>query len=135
MCCFKDIKKLPTKYDANINSEIITMTSEDYGTQLGWKVSAQIQKILLFTGQCAAHSKNTTFLTNRSILFFPANCISQSQNQVQLQKAFCSKDCCHVRWQATSRSFVYEVGCPVCLHFTAEAWKLITLTTTRNCFT
>jgi hypothetical protein len=60
VCCFKDIKKLPTKYDANTNSANITMTFED----LSWKVGAQTQKILLFTDQCAAHSKNTTFLTD-----------------------------------------------------------------------
>ena len=64
VCCFKDIKKLPKKYDANTNSENITMTIEDYCVQLGWKVGAQFQKTLLFTDQCAAHSKNTTFLTN-----------------------------------------------------------------------
>jgi hypothetical protein len=40
------------------------MTGEDYCIQLGWKVGAQIKKILLFTDQCAAYSKNTTFLTN-----------------------------------------------------------------------
>jgi len=64
MCCFKVIKKLPTKYDANTNSENISMSSEDYCIQLGWKVGAQIKKTLLFTDHCAAHSKNTIFLTN-----------------------------------------------------------------------
>ena len=44
VCCFKDIKKLPKKYDANTNSENITMTIEDYCVQLGWKVGAQIKK-------------------------------------------------------------------------------------------
>jgi hypothetical protein len=64
VCCFKDIEKLPTKYDANTNSANFSMTIEDYCVQLGWKVGAQTQQILLFTDQCAAHSKNTTFLTD-----------------------------------------------------------------------
>jgi hypothetical protein len=40
------------------------MTIEDYCVQLGWKMGAQIKKTLIFTDQCAAHSKNTTILTN-----------------------------------------------------------------------
>lgn len=47
--------------------------------QLGGKVGAQNKKIVLFIDQCAAHSKNTRFLTNIRVLFFPAICISQLQ--------------------------------------------------------
>lgn len=96
--CFKDIKKLRTKYDANSNPEIITITTEDYCKQLGWKVGAKIQEILLFTDHCAAHSKNTTFLTHIRVQCFAVNCIGQP-----IKFSYTK--------QTAARCFMYEAEC------------------------
>jgi hypothetical protein len=62
--CFKNVKRLPTKYEANINFWMTTKVFEYYFTQLDRKLDAKNCKILLFIDQCATHLKNTTFLSN-----------------------------------------------------------------------
>jgi hypothetical protein len=47
-CCFKDVKRLPTKYEANTNSWMTTKIFEGYLTQLGRKLSAKSHKNVVF---------------------------------------------------------------------------------------
>jgi hypothetical protein len=77
--CFKNVKRMPAKCEANTNSWIITKILEDYLTQLDRKLGAKTHKILLFTEQCAAHLKNTTLLSTIRVAFLPLNCTSQLQ--------------------------------------------------------
>jgi hypothetical protein len=82
--CFKNVKRLPTKYEANTNS---CMTTELFKTrvfercltQLDRKLVAKNHRILLFIYHCATHPQNTTFLNNVKVLFLPANCTCQLQ--------------------------------------------------------
>jgi hypothetical protein len=73
--CFKNVMRLPTKYEANINSWMTTKIYEDFLTQLDRKLGAKNPII----DQCAAHPKNTTLLSNIKVAFLPANHTSQLQ--------------------------------------------------------
>jgi hypothetical protein len=75
--CCKNIKKPPTKYDANTNSQIATMKFKDYHMQIGGKAGAQNGKFLPCSDQCAAHSKNT-FLTHTKGFCFSQPTVSAS---------------------------------------------------------
>jgi hypothetical protein len=70
---FKDVRRLPTKYEANTDSWMTTKISEDYLTQLDRKLDAENCEILLFIDQCVAHPKNT-FLSNIKVVFLTAIC-------------------------------------------------------------
>jgi hypothetical protein len=72
--CFKNVKRLPTTYEANMNSWMTTKIFKDYLTQLDRKLGAKNHKILLFIDQCAAYPKNTTSLSNIKVIFLLANC-------------------------------------------------------------
>jgi hypothetical protein len=56
-----------------------TKIFEYYPTWLVRKLGAKNRKILLLIDQCAAHPKNTAFLSNVKVIFLPANCTSQPQ--------------------------------------------------------
>jgi hypothetical protein len=70
---FKNVKRLPTKFEANTNSWVNNKIFEDYIIQLDIKLSAKNCKILLFIDQCAAYLKNTKFLNNNKVVSFAAN--------------------------------------------------------------
>jgi hypothetical protein len=121
--CFKNINRLPTKYEANTNSWMNTNIFDDYLTQLDRKLGANNCKILLFIVHCAAHLKNTTFLSNIKVIFLPANCISQLQPlelgitravKCHYKKAVDLEDCSYDRWGTAPRCFTDAVGCVVC---------------------
>jgi hypothetical protein len=78
-CCFKDIRRLPPKYEPSTNSWMTTKIFEDNLTQLDRKLGAKNRTILLLIDHCTAHLKNTTFLSNSGIVFVPANCTSRLQ--------------------------------------------------------
>jgi hypothetical protein len=75
--CFKNVKRLHAKYEANTNSWMTTKILEDYLTQLDRKLGAKNHKILLFIDHCVAYRNNTIFLRNIKVVFLPDNCISQ----------------------------------------------------------
>jgi hypothetical protein len=71
--------RMRTKYEANINSWMITRILEGLLTQVYRKLGAKSHKILLFIDHFAAHSKNITFLSNIIVAFLAANFTSQLQ--------------------------------------------------------
>jgi hypothetical protein len=75
-CCFKNIKRLPTKYGANTYSWMTIKISEDYLLHLDRKLGAKNHKIFVFVGQCTAHPKNTTFLSSIRSALLSINSIS-----------------------------------------------------------
>jgi hypothetical protein len=75
--CFKNVKKLPTKYHANGKAWMTTdlcLFLHSLDTQMG----EQNRQIILFVDNCAAHPKDTSFLRN-VIVGYPANCTSTLQ--------------------------------------------------------
>jgi hypothetical protein len=77
--CFKDIKKLPSKYHANNKAWTTTHTFSSFLRSLDASMGVQNRNILLFVDNCAAHPKNTSFLRNVKVIQYPANCTSVLQ--------------------------------------------------------
>jgi hypothetical protein len=72
-CCFKNVKRLPTKYEANTDSWMTIKIFEDYLTQLGtenWVLKIAKSRFSLIS--VLPTQKNTTFLSNTK------SCISPS---------------------------------------------------------
>lgn len=50
--CFENVRKLPTKYNANTNFWINIVIFEDYITRLDRKIGTENLKIVVFIDQC-----------------------------------------------------------------------------------
>jgi hypothetical protein len=77
--CFKDVKKLPVKYHANSKAWMTTEIFCSFLHSLDMQMGAQNRKIILFVDNCAAHPKDTPFLRNVRVVWYPANCTSALQ--------------------------------------------------------
>jgi hypothetical protein len=77
--CFKDVQKLPIKYHANSKAWMTTEIFCSFLCSLDTQMRAQNRKIILFVGNCAAHPKDTPFLQNVRVVWYPANCTSALQ--------------------------------------------------------
>ena len=75
--CFKNIKSLPTDYNANQKAWMTQHLFEDFARKLDMKMRLQKRKIILFVDQCTAHVDLN--LKNVHIEFFPPNCTSLLQ--------------------------------------------------------
>ena len=64
--CFKNVKKLPIKYYANSKAWMTTEIFCSFLHSLDAQMGAQNRQIILFVDNCAAHPKDTPFLTNVS---------------------------------------------------------------------
>jgi hypothetical protein len=86
-------------------------------------------KILLFSNQCAANLKNTTFHRNMKVLFLPANGASQLQPlDLGIIHAFKSHYRKQLIWKTIAVLHVTTQMKPDLLysmHFRAEAWRLV----------
>lgn len=141
--CFKNIKKLPTKYGANSNAWMTSVIFEEYLLHLDRQMAAKNRKILLFIDQCAAHPKNTSALKNVKVVFFPPNCTSKLQ---PLDLGIIHAFKCHYRKQLIRKAVAMidgglledasklKLNILSALHFVAEAWRRISSLTIQNCF-
>jgi hypothetical protein len=92
-----------------------------------------LQNIALID-QCAAHVKNTTFLSNVKVVFLPATAFRFGNHpciQVPLQK---TADCSHDRWGLLRDAAQMKLDELSAVDFIAEVWRLITPTAIKNCF-
>jgi hypothetical protein len=76
--CFKDIKKLHSKYHAN-NKAWMTTDFFLFMFSLDASMGAQSRNILLFVDNCAAHPNDTSFVRNVKVIRYPTNCTSVLQ--------------------------------------------------------
>jgi hypothetical protein len=129
------------KYEANTNSWMTINICDNYLIHPDRKVSIKNCNILLFINQCAAHPKNTTLLSNIKAVFLQANCISQL-HPLDWRITHALK--CHYRKQLIRKTAAMTDGGLLkdatqmkldvlsAMHFTAEAWSLITPNTIKT---
>ena len=67
--CFKNVKKLPTKYHANGKAWMTTEIFCSFLHSLEAQMGVQNRKIILFVDNCAAHTKDTSFLRNVKVVW------------------------------------------------------------------
>jgi hypothetical protein len=140
--CFKNVRTLPTKYEANKNSWITAKLFEDYLIHLDRKMGGKNRKILLFIDQCAAHPKNV-FLRNIEVVFLPAHCTSTLQPldlgiihafKFHYRKLLVRKTVAMVDGGLLQDATKMKLSVLHAMNFIAEAWRLITPCTIKNCF-
>ncbi|XP_063243689.1 tigger transposable element-derived protein 4-like [Bacillus rossius redtenbacheri] len=76
--CFKNIKTLPTLYEANNKSWMTGSLFQQQIQAFDRKMALRNRNVLLFIDQCPAHKINIE-LRNVKIVYFPANCTSTLQ--------------------------------------------------------
>jgi hypothetical protein len=139
--CFKNVKRLPTKYEANTKSLMTTNIFEDYLTQQ--KTGGKNHKFLLFIDRWAAYPKNTTFLRNIRVAFHPANCTSQLQPldlgiihvfKFHYRKQLIHKNVAMIEGGLLQDATQMKLYVLSAKHFITEAWRSVTSTTIKNCF-
>jgi hypothetical protein len=118
-----NVRRLPTKYEANINSWTTTKIRADYLTRLNRKLCAKNRKILQFINQCVAHQKNIAFLRNIKVIFKCPN-----------RKQLIQKTVPMIDSELLQASAQMKLDLLPAMHFIAEAWRLVTLTIIKNCF-
>lgn len=130
--CFKNVKRLPTKYEDNTHFWMITKLFEDYLIQLGAQLCVKNHKILLFTDQVVALLKKTAFSATSKSYFSQQTITAVRINpciQVPLQKAFDSE---HIQ-EATLRCYTVEAGYLVCSALHSTNLVILTHTIMKNC--
>ena len=71
--CFRSVKSLPIKYDANAKSWVNATLLAKWLKKLDQKMRSDKRKIIIFIDQCPAHPSGCEF-SNGKVKFFPANC-------------------------------------------------------------
>jgi hypothetical protein len=79
LLCFKNIKKLPSKYHMNNKAWMTTDIFSSFLRSLDASMGVQKRNILLFVDNCAAHPKYISFLRNVKVIRYLANCTSVLQ--------------------------------------------------------
>ena len=93
------------------------------------------KKILLFIDQCVAHSKNTTFMRNIEVAFFPASCTSHLHPLSCIPSAITgSSSAVMIDGGQFQDASCAKLNMLFALHCLAEAWKLVTPTAIKNHF-
>jgi hypothetical protein len=122
---------LPTKYVANRKAWVTQAIFTDYLRALDAKMSSQNRKILLFLDQCAAYPRDTNYLKNVEVVFFPPNCTSILQHYYH--KQLVRKTIYMIDHKLLQDETQTKVNVLDALHFIAESWRYATHTTIVNC--
>jgi hypothetical protein len=138
--CFKNVKKLPTKYHANgkawMTAEIFCSCLHSLDAQMG----AQHRQIILFVDNCAAHSKDTSFLRNVKVVRYPANCTSTLQPldlriihnlKVYYRKSLVQTSICLME---SGKKVKKKINVLQAMHYIRAAWQQASHQTIQNCF-
>ncbi|XP_023317375.1 tigger transposable element-derived protein 4-like [Trichogramma pretiosum] len=137
--CFRGVKQLPVKYNANTKScmtaELFASVLAEWDTELRKKNN---RKILLVVDNCAAHNKIPSF-PNISLIYFPPNVTSvlqpMDQGVIKCFKGIYRRKLVLEYIDNLNRGITNcNVSLLQAIRFMAEAWNEVTEKTIRNCF-
>lgn len=139
--CFKNIKTLPTKYDANKKSWMTAVLFVNWLKDLDRKMRSLKRKVILFIDQCPAHPKVHDF-PNLKVVFFPANCTSELQPldmgiirsfKVQYRKFLIRKILDNIEEKSQNKTGNF-LNILEAMFFVRQSWNTVTVSTISNCF-
>jgi hypothetical protein len=138
--CFKNIKRLPTKYHTNNKAWMTTNIFSSFLRSLDASMVAKNRNILLFVDNCAVHPKDTLFLRNVKVIRYLENCTSVLQ-PLDLGVIKCYKQLYKKHLMQTA-VYLMDAGKDTkkkmnmleALHYTVAALQQITQQTIENCF-
>jgi hypothetical protein len=129
--CFKNVKKLPAKYHANIKGCMTIDIFSSFLRSLDASIGEQNRNILLFVDNCAAQPKDTSFLRNVKVIRYPANCTSVLQPDLGVIK--CCKQLYRKRLvqtpvclMAARKDTKKKINVLEALHYTVAALQQVT---------
>ena len=104
------------------------------------QMGAQNRQIILFVDNCAAHPKDTSFLRNVKVVWYPANCTSTLQ-PLDLGIIHSLKACYRKRLVQTSiclmeseKEVKKKVNVLEAMQYIMAAWQQVSQQTIQNCF-
>ena len=137
--CFQNVKSLPCDYENNKTAWMTITIYEAYLKRLNVKMRRAQRNIIVFVDNCAAHSKDTSNLTNIKVHFLPPNSTAvlqpMDQGVIKVFKQHYRKRL--VKWMIEKLDNTGEIGKVNVLqsiHFILSAWELITPSVIANCF-
>jgi hypothetical protein len=136
--CIKKKKKFPTKYHANGKAQMMTEIFCSSLHSLDAQMGVQNRQIILFVDNCAAHSKDTSFLRNVKVVQYPANCTSTLQpldlGIIHSSNAYYRR--CLVQTSICLLELGKEVKkkINILMHYIMAAWQQVSQQTIQNCF-
>jgi len=103
-------------------------------------MAVQNRHIILFVDNCAAHPKDTSFLRNVKVVWYPANCTSMLQ-PLDLGIIHSLNACYRKRLVQTSiclmeseKEVKKKVNVLKAMHYIMAAWQQVSQQTIQNCF-
>jgi hypothetical protein len=138
--CFKNVKKLPTKYHANGKAWMTTEIFCSFLHTLDAQMGAQNRQIILFVDNCAAHPKDTSFLRNVKVVRYPANCTSTLQpldlGIIHSLKAYYRKRLVqtYICRMESGKEVKKKINVFEAMHYIIAAWRQVSQQTIQNCF-
>ncbi|XP_041082893.1 tigger transposable element-derived protein 4 [Polyodon spathula] len=143
--CFKNVKRLPVAYEANMNACMTGEIWEEWLKKIDNIMRAKKRMILMLCGNCAAHV-NYVRLTNIKLVFLPPNNTSLIQPmdqgiianfKKQYRSLFLRQLVNTIDSTESDATAVQEAGKLTLLdslHLQREAWNKITELTIANCY-
>lgn len=136
--CFKGVKSLPTKYDANSKAWMTKKLFEKYTYELDNRFVKEKRKILLFLDNCAAHPQQIPGLKAIKLIFFPPNCTSvlqpMDQGIIKSLKAHYRRIQLVHMIHAVDNSESPDVNVLKAMEWIQRAWTEVSSETICNCF-
>lgn len=134
---FKNVKRLPVKYEANKKAWMRSDIFERWLNELDTKMKSEARKIAMIVDNCPAHPH--VELDNIELVFLPPNTTSITQPMdsgvIRNLKLHYRRILASRRLQAAEagdKDFIWNLL--DCLFAVKSAWSMVTPTTVANCF-
>ncbi|XP_054276524.1 tigger transposable element-derived protein 6-like [Macrosteles quadrilineatus] len=135
--CFKNVKSLPTEYEANNKAWMVSGFFSSWLKNIDKAMKKKNRKILLFIDNCSAH-KDIPPLKNVKVQFLPPNTTSKLQ---PLDQGIIKNFKVNYRREVVKRFLrdmdnesMTQINLLDALWMVSKAWNCVTSVTIKNCF-
>ncbi|XP_052074066.1 tigger transposable element-derived protein 4-like [Mytilus californianus] len=135
--CFKNVKTLPTQYEANKKAWMTSEIFTNWLIKLDKKFLRQQRKVAMIVDNCPAHP-HVKGLKNIKLVFLPPNTTSKTQpcdqGIIQNLKVHYRKRVLMKQIACAESKTEFSLTVLDALRFLQRAWFSVTATTISNCF-
>ncbi|MEW8546499.1 MAG: transposase, partial [Candidatus Thiodiazotropha sp.] len=135
--CFKNVKSLPTQYDANPKAWMTSAIFTKWVTKFDKKCQRQQRRVALIVDNCPAHPK-IKGLKAVNLIFLPPNTTSRTQPMdqgvIRSLKHHYRKQVIMKHLRAIDRKEQVKINVLDALYFLQQAWRSVTQQTIANCY-
>ena len=135
--CFKNVRSLPTQYDANAKAWMTGAIFTKWVTKFDRKCQRQRRKVALIIDNCPAHPK-IQGLKAVTLIFLPPNTTSRTQPMdqgvIRSLKHHYRKQVIGKHLRAIDNDEEAKINVLDALYFLQQAWNSVTQQTIANCY-